>query len=90
MRMAITSHVLNVWKRPSSEFWEVQEAQGRNLAKLVEVLQLQAQSLDRHDQTFERHDRALERIETSLAEMTEKVHFLINREMKRNGGPEAL
>ncbi len=42
-----------------------------------------------HDQMMAEHDVIWRRIDVTMAEMTEKVHFLINREMKREGGPEA-
>jgi len=60
---------------------EIQEVQARHLATLAEI-QL------RHADRVDAHDDKLDRVETLLAEMTEKVNFLISREMRREGGPE--
>jgi hypothetical protein len=60
---------------------EIQEVQARHLAALAEN-QL------RHDDRLALHDNKLDRVETVLAEMTEKVNFLISREMRREAGPE--
>jgi uncharacterized protein (DUF3084 family) len=83
---------------------QIQEVQARNLTSLIEVHQRQGQMLEQHTRTMQQHtewlaghDKAvasrsekLDRVEILLAEMTAKVHFLIDREMKREGGPESL
>jgi hypothetical protein len=35
------------------------------------------------------HEQMLRRIATALAEGTDKINFLIDREMRREGGPES-
>ncbi|HTU46809.1 MAG TPA: hypothetical protein VMF91_17205 [Bryobacteraceae bacterium] len=60
---------------------EIQEVQARHLATLAEIQLRQADRMIVHDDK-------LDRVETLLAEMTEKVNFLVDREMRREGGPE--
>ena len=61
---------------------EIQEVQARHMAALAEIQVRQADRVDGHS-------NKLDRVETLLAEMTEKVNFLIDRDMRREGGPEA-
>jgi Fic family protein len=67
----------------------IQEVQSRNITSLFEILQLEARRIDRQDEKLDRHDYKLDRAETLLAEMTEKVNFLIDREIRREGGPDS-
>ena len=57
--------------------------------KMSERLVEHAHIIAAHDQRMVEHDAIWKRIDITMAEMTEKVHFLIDREMKREGGPEA-
>jgi hypothetical protein len=50
--------------------------------RMSQIVRLQAEALANHAPR-------LERAEILLAEMTEKVNFLIDREMRREGGPES-
>jgi hypothetical protein len=43
---------------------------------------------EHHGKVYD-HERMLQRIERALAEATDKINFLIDREMKREGGPES-
>jgi hypothetical protein len=49
----------------------------------------QSESIKAQAEWLERHEKRIERADILMAEMTEKVEFLLNREMKREGGPEA-
>jgi hypothetical protein len=49
-----------------------------------------AELIAEHHASIRRHNQWLRNFETKMSEMEEKVHFLIDREMKREGGPEAL
>ncbi|MGH9581659.1 MAG: hypothetical protein ACRD4O_01835 [Bryobacteraceae bacterium] len=69
----------------------------RNLDRVVAILEDVAEQLDRHTKILDRraemvgiHEDRLARAETLMAEMTDKVNFLIEREMKREGGPESI
>lgn len=59
------------------------------LKTLLGIEQTQTGAIKRHEETVNRHELLLQRIETGLAEATDKLNGLINREMKRDGGPEA-
>jgi hypothetical protein len=48
----------------------------------------QGERLKEHAQFIEKHETIMGRIETAMLEMTEKVNFLLNQEMKRGGGAE--
>jgi hypothetical protein len=41
-----------------------------------------------HHASIRRHNQWLRNFETKMSEIEDKVHFLIDREMKREGGPE--
>lgn len=75
-------------ERTIERILEIQEVQARHLATLAEMQLRQADRVDAQDDKLDRHHDKLDRVETLLAEMTEKVNFLIDREMRREGGPE--
>jgi hypothetical protein len=50
-------------------------------ARMSRVVREQAEALDGHNSR-------LKLIETRLAEVTDKINFIIEREMRREGGPE--
>jgi len=50
--------------------------------RMSQVLRQQAEALDMQGSR-------LKHIETGLAEATDKINFLIDREMRREGGPES-
>jgi adenylate kinase len=43
-----------------------------------------------HHASIRRHNQWLRNFESKMSEIEGKVHFLIDREMKREGGPEAV
>jgi len=49
-----------------------------------------AELIAEHHASIRRHNQWLRNFETKMSEIEDKVHFLIDREMKREGGPEAL
>jgi hypothetical protein len=49
-----------------------------------------AELIAEHHASIRRHNQWLRNFETKMSEMEDKVHFLIDREMKREGGPEAV
>jgi hypothetical protein len=69
---------------------QIQEVQARNLASPVEIQQAQAKCLHAQEEKHWEHEEMFRRIETGLAEATDKINFLIDREMKREAGPEAI
>ena len=48
-----------------------------------------ARQVKGHAEWLERHEEIWRRIDLLMAEMTDKVNFLIDREMRREGGAEA-
>lgn len=56
---------------------------------MVQALSVLADVQQKQAQVLAVHSDKLDRIETALFEMTAKVNFLIDREMRREGGPEA-
>jgi hypothetical protein len=47
--------------------------------RMSQLVKEQAEYMAGHEARLQHHDKMLKRIDTGLAEMTEKVHFLINR-----------
>ena len=91
------AEVQEVQARNLTSLVEVQQIQAGNQALLAEEQQLQTRNLGTlaeqeraHAKRLFDHDRMLERIETGLAEATDKVNFIIQREMRREGGPEGV
>jgi hypothetical protein len=68
----------------------VQRLHQNALARHEEWLELQEQAIKRHEEWLAGHERAMSNIDIKLAEITEKANFLFDREMKREGGPEAI
>ncbi len=48
-----------------------------------------ARRLKEHAEFIARHEQIIGDLETIMREIGEKVDFLVNREMRREGGPEA-
>jgi hypothetical protein len=57
--------------------------------KMGERVKEHAQVIADHDISMHESDKRLDRMEVLMEEMNGKVHFLLNREMQREGGPEA-
>jgi hypothetical protein len=66
------------------------ELQERAIKRHEEWLEVQEQAINRHEEWLARHERAMSNIDIKLAEITEKAKFLFDREMRREGGPEAV
>jgi hypothetical protein len=66
------------------------EVQEQAITRHEEWLEVQEQAIKRHEEWLARHERAMSNIDIKLAEITEKANFLFDREMRRNGGPEAV
>jgi hypothetical protein len=49
-----------------------------------------AELIAEHHKSIRRHNQWLHNFETKMSEIEDKVHFLFDREMKREGGPEAV
>jgi hypothetical protein len=56
--------------------------------KAGERIKEHAQLIADHHEMLKNHDQLVKRIEINLAEITEKVNLLFDREMTREGGPE--
>ncbi len=48
-----------------------------------------ARRIKEHSEFIVKHEQIIGELDTLMREIGEKVSFLINREMKREGGPEA-
>jgi hypothetical protein len=57
--------------------------------RMSQLVKLQAEYMANHETRLQHHEQMMQRIDTSLAEATDKINFLIDREMHREGGPEA-
>jgi hypothetical protein len=68
----------------------VQRLHQNALRRHEEWLELQEQAVKRHEEWLAGHERAMSSIDIKLAEITEKANFLFDREMRREGGPEAV
>lgn len=82
---------------------QIQEVQARNLPSMLEIQQMQVQTLDRRpawlatdaessrnqDQLLRRHEEWLARHELVMSEIDGKLNALIDIVMKREGGPES-
>jgi hypothetical protein len=55
-----------------------------------ESIKEHAELIAEHHTSIRRHNQWLRNFETKMSEIEDKVHFLIDREMKREGGPEAV
>jgi tRNA A37 N6-isopentenylltransferase MiaA len=67
----------------------VQRLHQNALARHQEWLEIEQQAIKRHEEWLAGHEGAMSNIDVKLAEITEKANFLFDREMKREGGPEA-
>ena len=56
--------------------------------RMSQLVKEQAEYAAHHEAKLRGHDDKLERVETLLAEMAKNVNFLIDREVRREGGPE--
>lgn len=68
----------------------VQRLHQNALVRHQEWLDIQEQAINRHEEWLAAHEHAMSNIDVKLAEIAEKANFLFNREMKREGGPEAV
>jgi hypothetical protein len=68
----------------------VQRLHQNALVRHEEWLDLQEKAIKRHEEWLAAHERAMLNLDIKLAEITEKANFLFDREMKRDGGPEAV
>ena len=60
----------------------------RTETRMSQLVREQAEYMANHEARLQDHERTLKRIDAGLAEATEKINFLIDREMRREGGPE--
>jgi len=74
---------------------EMLERQTRTLEFGIEAIHALNEQAKQHEAKLEHHDmesdknkERLDRAEILLSEMTDKINFIINREMNREGGPE--
>ena len=61
---------------------------GERIREHAELIAEHHNLLKSHEKGMAGHEERMKRIEINLAEMTDKVNFLIDREMRREGGPE--
>jgi hypothetical protein len=57
--------------------------------RMGEHMKEHAELIAEHHISIRRHQEWLRTFEMKMSEMEDKVHFLIHREMRREGGPEA-
>jgi hypothetical protein len=57
--------------------------------RMSQLIKQQAEYMADHEARLQHHEQMLKRIDTGLAEATDKINFLIDREMHREGGPDA-
>ena len=57
--------------------------------RMSQVVQQQAEWLAAHEELFARAEKARADTEIQMAEIREKINFIIDREMRREGGPES-
>ena len=57
--------------------------------RMSQIVRQQAEALADHESRMTASEARLQHIETGLAEATDKINFLIDREMRREGGPES-
>ena len=57
--------------------------------RMGQVQRQQAEWLANHEARMAESEARLKHIETGLAEATDKINLLIEREMRREGGPES-
>lgn len=64
--------------------------------RMSQIVRLQAEATADHERRIAENERRMteseilwKRIDTALAEATEKINFIIDREMRREGGPES-
>jgi len=56
--------------------------------RMSQVMRQQSEWLANHETQIAESKARLKHIETSLAEATDKINFIIDRDMRREGGPE--
>ena len=56
--------------------------------RMSNLVREQAEYMANHEERLARSETRLELIEMRLAEASEKINFLVDREMRREGGPE--
>lgn len=69
---------------------QLEKRAGERIKEHAELIAEHHAFLAEHEASTRRHNQWLRNFETKMSEIEEKVHFLIDREMKREGGPEAL
>jgi septal ring factor EnvC (AmiA/AmiB activator) len=88
------------WRKESEERLAALERARRELedsltvmaqleARLSRVVRQQAEWLEQHDAEIVESKARLKHIEIGLAEASDKLNALIDREMRREGGPES-
>lgn len=63
---------------------------GERIKEHAQFLADDGERIKEHAQLLADHNELLKRIEINVAEIAEKANFLFDREMKREGGPEAV
>ena len=79
--------------RHDARFKDIEDAmlvQAHLEAKAASRMKEHAEQIVAHADWLARHEEIMNRFDVSMQEMTEKMNFLLNREMKREGGPEAI
>lgn len=57
--------------------------------RMSQLVKQQAEYMANHEARLQHHEQMMRRIDTGLAEATDKINLLIDREMHREGRPEA-
>jgi septal ring factor EnvC (AmiA/AmiB activator) len=57
--------------------------------RMSNLLRDQSSYMANHEARLIKSEARLQRIETNLAEATDKINLLVDREVRREGGPEA-
>ena len=79
-------------ERNDARFKDLEDAilvQAHLEARMSRSMRQHAEWVEEHESRIQEHESRMQRIEILLAEMTEKVNFLIDRDMRREDGPES-
>jgi peptidoglycan hydrolase CwlO-like protein len=68
---------------------EAQAQQAETQRQLAETQARQAELQTQQGRRLDGHSDKLDRAEILMAEITDKINFIIDRDMRREGGPEA-
>ena len=58
-------------------------------ARAARRIKEHAEFLTDHETAIQKHDQMMGELDTLMREISDKVNFIIDRDMKREGGPEA-